>query len=207
MSLTPTDSSPPGWYPDPSGERQWRVWSGTRWSNVTRPYGDPVAPVSLAASLDAVRALHRLVRYGVVAVFAGLGLVVSVLAHWPGTAHPIGEPIAAVLSDTGVALFAIGTACYAFALRALQGRWTLVAFVPGANVVALSGLLTQRVGGRSPLVRVTSEVVLLALFVSQSHTQVWLGIAPALVALDHARWSDALATRLSGPPMTPRVGS
>jgi hypothetical protein len=186
------------------------VWSGTRWSNLTRPYGEPVAPTSLATSLatslEAVRALHRLVRYGVVAVFAGLGLVVSVLAHWPGTAHPMGEPLAAILSDTGVALFAIGTACYAFALRALKGRWTFAAFIPGVNVVVLSGLMTQRVGGRSPLVRVTSEIILLALFVAQSHAQVWLGVAPALVALDHARWSDALATRLSGPTLTSRVG-
>ena len=206
MSLSSPDSPPPGWYPDPSGDRQWRVWSGTRWSNLTRPFGEPVVPTSLATSLEAVRALHRLVRYGVVAVFAGLGLVVSVLAHWPGTAHPMGEPLAAILSDTGVALFAIGTACYAFALRALKGRWTFAAFVPGVNVVVLSGLMTQRVGGRSPLVRVTSEIILLALFVAQSHAQVWLGVAPALVALDHARWSDALATRLSGPTLTSRVG-
>ena len=206
MSLTSPDSPPPGWYPDPGGDRQWRVWSGARWSNLTRPYGEPVAPTSLATSLEAVRALHRLVRYGVVAVFAGLGLVVSVLAHWPGTAHPMGQPLAAILSDTGVALFAIGSVCYAFALRALEGRWTFAALVPGVNVVMLSGLMTMRVGGRSPLVRVTSEIVLLALFVAQSHAQVWLGIAPALVALDHARWSDALARRLTGPTLTSRTG-
>jgi len=150
--------------------------------------------------------LHRLVRYGVVAVFAGLGLVVSVLAHWPGTAHPMGESLAAILSYTGVALFAFGTVCYAFAVRALEGHWTLAALVPGVNVVMLSGLMTQRVGGRSPLVRVVSEIVLLGLFVVQSHAQVWLCIAPALVALDHARWSDALARRLSGSTITSSAG-
>ena len=206
MSVTSADSPPPGWYPDPGGERQWRVWSGERWSNLTRPYGEASRP-SLAASLDAVQALHRLVRYGVVALFAGLGLVVSVLAHWPGTAHPMGQSLATVLSYGGVALFAFGTVCYAFALRALEGRWTIFAFVPGVNIVALSGLMTLRVGGRSPLVRVTSEIVLLTLFVAQSHSQVWLGIAPALVALDHARWSDALARRMSGPTLTPTVAS
>ncbi len=198
MSLTSPGSAPPGWYPDPGGQRQWRVWTGTLWSEMTRPYGEPIEPTSLVGSLPLINALHRLVRYGIVATFGGLGLVVSVLAHWPGTSQPTAALVAATLCDTGAALVIIGSVCYAFAVRALEGRWTAVAFVPGLNMLAASGLVTSRIGGRSALRRVVAEAVLLGLFIAQSHAHPWLGVAPALVALDHARWTQALVERLTG---------
>ncbi|MGH9020334.1 MAG: DUF2510 domain-containing protein, partial [Acidimicrobiales bacterium] len=87
-------TTPPGWYPDPSGEPRWRVWNGLDWSDVTRDYagGDVDAtpwPVALA--------VHRVARYGVAGVFAGLGLAVSVGAHWPGSAHPLNAVVAPTL--------------------------------------------------------------------------------------------------------------
>jgi hypothetical protein len=201
VSLTPSNAIPPGWYPDPSGARQWRVWTGTNWSELTRPYGEPVVSTPVAASLPLIDALYRLLRYGIVALFAGLGLVVNVLAHWPGTAKPTPFWFASTALELGIGLLLIGSLCFSFAARQLEGHWTIEAFLPGINVLVVSGLVTQRLGGRSPLWRVVTETILLALFIGQSHTELWLGVAPALVTLDHMRWTSALVDRLAGPPV------
>jgi hypothetical protein len=154
------------------------------------------------ASLPLIDALHRLLRYGIVAFFTGLGLVVNVLAHWPGTAKPTPFWFASTALELGVGLLLIGSLCFSFAARQLEGHWTIEAFLPGINVLVVSGLVTQRLGGRSPLWRVVTETILLALFIGQSHTELWLGVAPALVTLDHMRWTSALVDRLAGPPVT-----
>jgi hypothetical protein len=201
VSLTPSSAVPSGWYPDPSGARQWRVWTGSNWSELTKPYGEPVVVTPVTSSLALISALHRLVRYGIVAFFAGLGLVVNVLAHWPGTAHPTPVWFATSALDIGIGLLAVGSVCFSLAARELEGRWTIEGLVPGVNVLMVSGLITQRIGGRSPVWRVATEVVLLAVFIGQSHTQLWLGIAPALVTLDHMRWTSAFIDRLAGSPV------
>ena len=124
MTSPTTNPAPPGWYPDPAGERQWRVWTGRDWSVVTRSY-DPEQPSPpIAESLGLVTATQRLVRYGVATVFAGLGLVVSVADHGRGSAHPIDTTLATTLLALAVALIVLGTAGYAFAGRELAGRWT-----------------------------------------------------------------------------------
>jgi hypothetical protein len=43
---------------------------------------------------------------------------------------------------------------------------------------------------------------LLAVFIGQSHSELWLGVAPALVTLDHMRWTTALLDRLAGSPVS-----
>jgi len=202
VSLAPTSTVPPGWYPDPGGARQWRVWTGTSWSELTRPYGEPPVRTSIVTSLSLIEALHRLVRYGIVAFFSGLGLVVNVLAHWPGTAKPTPLWFANTALDTGVGLLLIGSICFSLAARELECRWTLEGLLPGINVLAVSGLVTQRLGGRSAVWRVVTEVILLAIFIGQSHTELWIGVAPALVTLDHMRWTSALIERLAGSSVT-----
>lgn len=199
MSLSSPGSAPPGWYPDPNHVRQWRVWTGSQWSEVTRSYGQPAAPSVLGASLALLSALHRLVRYGITATFAGLGLIVSILAHWPGTAHPTNAALAATLLDAGFALLLIGSVCYAFAARELLGRWSIEALLPGVNIVVVSATIASRLSGRSALRRVVSESVLLVLFIVQGHAQLWLGVAPVIIALDHARWTGALVDTLGAP--------
>ena len=114
MSLSPSPV-PSGWYPDPSGERQWRVWTGREWSELTRPYGEAAPAPSIVADLPLIQALHRLVRYGIVGDFAGMSIFVSVLAHWPGTAHPVSEWFAVAACNVAVALVLVGSACFAFA--------------------------------------------------------------------------------------------
>lgn len=202
MSLAAPSTAPSGWYPDPGGERQWRVWTGSTWSELTRPYADPVVKPSVITSLALIAALYRLVRYGIVAFFAGLGLVVNVLGHWPGTAHPTPLWFAATALDTGIGLLFVGTLCFSLAARELEGHWSIEAIVPGINVLFVSALVTRRLAGRSSLWRVMTEVLLLALFIGQSHSDLWLALAPALVTLDQMRWTSTLIDRLAGAPVT-----
>ena len=194
MSTTSTPV-PSGWYPDPSGARQWRVWTGSQWSELTRPYGEAAPAPSIATDLSLIQALHRLVRYGIAGNFAGIGILVSVLAHWPGTAHPVSEWFAVSASNVAVALLLIGSACFAFAARELEGHWTPWAFVPGVNLFMVNVVVTQRLGGR-PLRRVGAEVVLMALFIAQFHADTWLCVAPVIVAAGQSQWVTTLIDHL-----------
>jgi hypothetical protein len=186
---------PSGWYPDPSGARQWRVWTGTQWSELTRPYGEVANPPSIVADLSLIQALHRLVRYGIAGNFAGISILVSVLAHWPGTAHPVSEWFAVAACNVAVALLIIGSACFAFAARELEGHWTPWALIPGVNLFAVNAVITKRLGGQ-PLRRVGAEAVLMVLFVAQFHAEPWLGVAPVLVAVGQSQWTATLIEHL-----------
>lgn len=175
---------PPGWYPDPSGGRQWRAWNGAAWSGLTRPYATS-SPTATPPSRSEARALDHLVRYGVGAFFAGLGLVVGVLAHWPHTARPVPLWFAVTFGNAGVAMLVAGTVFFALAARALDGHWSVGAVVPGLNVVIVAGLIHQQLTGRSSWRRVATETLLLGAFVTQSHLHPWLAIIPTVVALEH----------------------
>lgn len=195
---------PTGWYPDPSGGRQWRVWTGTQWSELTRPYGEVATAPSIVSDLSLIQALHRLVRYGIAGDFAGISILVSVLAHWPGTAHPVSEWFAVAACNVAVALILVGSACFAFAARELEGHWTPWAFIPGVNLVAVNAVVTRRLGGK-PLRRAGAEVVLMVLFVAQFHAEVWLCVAPVIVAVGESQWIATLIDHLlsSSKPSTP----
>jgi len=199
VSISPTNSPPAGWYPDPGGQRQWRVWTGTTWSELTKPYGEPVSTPSLVESLGLINALNLLVRFGIVAVFSGLGLVVSVLAHWPGTRHPTPLWFAESASDLGVGLLVAGSILFAFALRELMGRWTPLAFVPAINIFAVEVLVSERLSARSATRRVIADVVLLALFVIEAHRAPWLAVGLVVVTLGQLQWTAALVDELCPP--------
>ncbi|MGH3732995.1 MAG: DUF2510 domain-containing protein [Acidimicrobiales bacterium] len=197
MSTLPISAIPPGWYPDPAGARQWRVWTGTDWSEVTRPYGErPEAP-SPAASFTLLLALRRVQNLGVVGVLGGLGLLVSVLAHLPGTLHPTPEWFAVVASNIAVVLIVIGTTVCAFGVRELEGRWSPAAFLPGLNLFIASALVNRRLGMR-PTWRIISEIVLLVIFAISSRDDFWLCVGPMIVAYLELTWFSALIERLSG---------
>ncbi|MHB1209948.1 MAG: hypothetical protein ACYC1I_09620 [Acidimicrobiales bacterium] len=198
MSIPPPTQVPPGWYPDPSGERQWRVWTGTSWSDVTRPYGDTTHQESVASAIPLIMTLHWLLRYGVAAIFAGIGIVTSTLAHWPGSHAPMPLWLAETSIDTGLALLTAGTALFALGLRELDGKWGVAAFIPGYNVVATSERIIQRVSGKSGGRRVVSQVLLVALYVTQSHRQPWLGVALVVAAADQMQWIQALLDQFAG---------
>jgi hypothetical protein len=195
-----TSPAPPGWYPDPGGERQWRVWTGTEWSDTTRPFSELARDARPPSTATYASAPALLRRYGVVSLFAGLGLLVSVLAHWPGTAHPSPTWFAFAASDLAIGLLTLGSVLYALGARALLGRWTPAAVVPGLNVMFVSGLLGEALEGRWPTRRVVSEAIILTLFVAEAHAQAWLAMAPVLVGLTHLSALNAVGdpTRLSG---------
>jgi hypothetical protein len=165
---------------------------------VTRPYGDTKTPARLGANLSLVQALGRVWSVGVVGVVGGLGLLVSVLAHWPGTAHPTPEWFAQVASSTTVAMLAIGSLVCAFGARELRGHWSIDAFIPGVNFLLVSALVAQRLG-RQSFVRNVADVVLLTAFAASSHADVWLGLAPMIVAFTQTLWVSALLDQLKGP--------
>jgi hypothetical protein len=197
VSTSATNPIPPGWYPDPGGAREWRVWTGTAWSQVTRPYGEPVDTPRLATSFSLLLALRRVQNVGIVGVLGGLGLLVSVLAHWPGTAHPTPEWFAIVASTVAVAFLAVGTAACAFGVKELEGRWSLAAFAPGVNLFIASALVNRRLGIR-PAWRIISELALLVVFVLSSRDDLWLCVGPVIVAYLESTWFSALIDRLSG---------
>ncbi len=196
MSPTENRTVPPGWYPDPSGQRQWRAWNGRDWTDLTRPYGE--GPPT-GRSLDVLRSVHQLGVAGVVALFAGLGLLVSALAHWPGTSQPAPRWYVVTTSDVAVALVLLGTVLYARTAWLLGGRIAL-AVVPGVNVLYVGALVAARVHGPGAAPRrLAGETILLVLFVARAHVEPWLAVAPAFVALEHATSLRALERRLIGP--------
>jgi len=155
-----------------------------------------VAPApSIATDLSLIQAHHRLVRYGIAGDFAGISILVSVLAHWPGTAHPVSQTFAVAACNVAVALLVVGSACFAFAARELEGHCTAWAFIPGVNLFAVNVIVTQRLGGQ-PLRRVGAEVVLMVLFVVQFHSELWLCVAPAAVAVGQSQWIATLIDHL-----------
>jgi len=198
VSLSSPNAVPPGWYPDPSGSRQWRVWTGTQWSEATRPYGEALETPRLAANLALAQTMRRVLRAGVVGVVGGLGLLVSALAHWSGTANPAPRWFLLSALDLAVALLVVGSVVCAFGVKELKGRWSLEAFVPGANLFFASALVAKRLG-RNQTWRVLSEVVLLVLFAISLHADLWLAIGPMIVAYIETSWFAALVDQLNGP--------
>lgn len=201
MALSSPQAVPPGWYPDPSGARQWRVWTGTTWSDLTRPYGEPAVTIRRTPDLALAVALRRVVSFGLVGVLGGFSLLVGVLAHWPGTAQPVPQWYAATACSIGVALLVVGSAIYAFAVKELRGRWTIDAFIPGLNYFVVGVLGARRLGRPSGL-RLVAELVLLALFASTYRTDIVVGLGPVIVALGQWLWLSVLVDQLAGPPVT-----
>jgi peptidoglycan/LPS O-acetylase OafA/YrhL len=199
VSTPVTTAIPPGWYPDPTGERQWRVWTGTAWSDATRSYGESVDVPRTTTALSLVLALRRVQNVGIVGILGGLGLLISVLAHWPGTAHPAPEWFAIVATIAAAILLALGTAVCAFGVKELEGHWSFAAFLPGMNLFVASALVNRRLGMR-PTWRILSEIVLLVVFAVSSRDDLWLCIGPVIVTYLELTWFSALIDRLGPRP-------
>jgi hypothetical protein len=120
---------------------------------------------------------------------------VSVLAHWPGTAHPAPEWFAVLASSVAVAFLAIGATVCAFGVKELEGRWSFAALVPGVNLFVASALVNRRLGLR-PTWRILSEIVLLVVFVASSRANPWLCVGPVIVTYLELTWFSALIDRL-----------
>jgi hypothetical protein len=189
-------SVPPGWYPDPAGARGWRVWTGERWSEMTRPYGEaPPGPAPGDRVATAV-ALQRVVRQGAVGLLAGIGLVVSALGHGPASTAPLSDGLRAVLFDAGVVLIALGSVAYGAAAHALAGRLTAVALVPGVNAVAVTAAVNRALRGPGRNYLVALEVAAVVVFAAGARNDPWLGVLPALVAQDLVTSAQRVLARL-----------
>ncbi len=204
-----TSPAPPGWYPDPAGQRQWRVWNGTQWSHATRPYGERATSESVdgrlgRAELDTVAALSRLARIGIVAYYAGFALVVGLIGHWPGHAHPASARFASAALGAGVGLTLIGALSFAAVVRGLRGRWTLDALLPVINTFAASYWMSRRLGLRGFERRLVADLLITVGFVFLCASQPWVGVALAGVAVTQLARVYLTIDHLSGPP---RAGS
>lgn len=193
---------PAGWYPDPAGERRWRVWNGAEWTLVTRPYGDALArdrPSLEAADLATIDSLRRVTRFGVLAYYTGFALLVSILAHWPGHAHPVSPRFASVTLGAALGLGAVGTAAFATLVRALRGRWTLDAVIPVLNTFVAAYWTSRRLGLARTSARLVTDALITVGFVLLCGRQPWVGLALAGVAFSQLARAFALVDRLSGP--------
>lgn len=197
-----TGQVPAGWYPDPSGERQWRVWNGTDWSDVTRPYAARVEPVEPATfgvkELEVLNTLRRLTQFGILSYYAGFGLLVSLIAHWPGNAEPVSSQFASATLGAAMGLALIGTISFAASVHALRGRWTLDAIIPVVNTFASSYWMSRRLGINNPAPRLFIDALITAGFVALVATQPWIGIALASVAFSQLARAYVVIDRLSG---------
>ncbi len=201
-------AAPPGWYPDPSGGRQWRVWNGHSWTDVTRSYATPAAVTNVErADLTLIGALHRLTQFGVLAYYGGFALLVSLLAHWPGQPEPVSVRFANATLGAAVGLTLIGTISFAVTVRALRGRWSIDAVIPLANSFVASYLMSARIGVGGPQRRVAADVFITVGFVVLCPREPWVGVALAGVAFTQLARVYVLSDLLSDPDVAPTSAS
>lgn len=194
---------PPGWYPDPAGQRQWRVWNGSAWSDVTRPYGESVAvpatPRIGVAELTVLGSLRHLSQFGILAYYTGFALLTGLVAHWPGRVDPVSPRVASATLGAAIGLTLIGAISFAACVRALRGRWTLDALLPIINTFAAALWMSRFLGLTKPSPRILIDALLTMGFVVLCPTQPWVGIALASVAFNQLLRTYALTDQLSGP--------
>jgi hypothetical protein len=195
MTTPPSPVVPPGWYPDPAGERRWRVWTGTAWSDLTRPYGDRPIRHSIVSSLGAIDGLGRVLRTGIFGVLGGLALLVGTVAYGPSHYGRHGSPFDPIALTCAVTMILAGSLSYTHASEELGLRPRWLSYVPLVNLLTTTALVTRRLGGR-PGVRLAGILVISLLYATRLAGDPWLIIAPALVALDQYRWTAALRAEL-----------
>jgi hypothetical protein len=200
---TDTPPVPAGWYPDPSGEPQWRVWNGGAWTALTRPFGTtPDRRPFTPADLELERTLRWYARLGLPAWFVGFVALVNALWYGPAAPHPLPLWERAGLLGVGVVGLTLGTVLLAFTLRALEGRWSASALCPGFNLFAVSSLLSQRLSmpvGR----RLLTLAVSLGLFAWRVRVMPAFAVLPGLAALDGATALAIVRRELTGTSTTP----
>jgi Protein of unknown function (DUF2510) len=167
--MTSTMTAPPGWYPDPAGEPQWRVWNGREWSALTKPFGFSTPGSAPTVDFFIRSSLTRLRRFGVVAYFGGIGLGLSTLTHWPGSNQPTSSAWALVSGLIAIGLVLVATMAFAYCVRAIQGYWSADAFVPVLNVISVHVLIARRLGVSNVALSVVLEVFMLGLVVATFH--------------------------------------
>ena len=186
-----TTTTPSGWYPDPSGQPQWRVWTGSQWSTITRPYGTsrPSTP-ALLVSLNQIRSLARARYFAPFGYFAGLNLLVSIIGNWPSGPHPLTHPWLLPLLGASAFFIIMAWAISAQAVRSFQESWTFWALLPVGNQFVLTALLRKRLLG--PLARTSSgDLVGIVMWMIVATSTPLAGIITALIAFGQVQLINA----------------
>jgi hypothetical protein len=130
----PDPSAPPaGWYPDPAGQRQWRIWNGRAWTERVRPYGEP--PGAWPDRLARLRAQDRLMVASI-AYYGGLGALVDAYHHRPGTRLGLSAGDYDVIVVVALGAWFLGHLAYTRAAITVCARRPWLAGVPLLNTVA-----------------------------------------------------------------------
>lgn len=177
-----TNLTPNGWYPDPSGQPQWRVWTGSKWSTLTRPYGSssPSTP-RIVGSLSRVQAIARVRYLATLGYFGGLNLLASLIRSWPKGSHPFSDFWLLPLLGLACSLLIIAWTVSAQAVRTFQDNWTIWALLPLGNLLIVMGLIRKDLFG--PLARSNSgDLVGLAMWLFVATSSPISGIITALIA-------------------------
>jgi hypothetical protein len=139
---------PKGWYPDPTGAPQWRIWNGTTWSEHVRGFSAPVPP--LVSALEAVRATATLERGGAASFFAGAALLIDAAHHHAGLVARSANLYATIVV-VGLALAVFGHVAFARAGATIAGHHRWLAAVPVLNVLMWAGWACERASYPLPL--------------------------------------------------------
>ena len=151
MSDRDTSAPPAGWYPDPTGERAWRVWNGRDWSHVTTSFGEE--PIATSKLLEVIRAQNALCRYGVISYYGGLGLLIDAYHHRPSVDASMTWFSFDVLCTLALALTLIGHLAFTRATATLMDRPGPIAGVPAFNVMQWARYAFLRSNHQLPLGR------------------------------------------------------
>lgn len=182
MSETKTPI-PSGWYPDPSGRPQWRVWTGSQWSTVTRPYQAQTPPTKqLFASLHRVKVIFSARFLAPLGYLAGLNLGASTFNHWPSRSGSGFTPWLALLFGLSVFLIVIAWALAARAVRSFQDHWTFWALLPLGNLIILTSLLRRELLN-VPSRLISSDLIGLSMWLIVAGQTPWAGLITALIAM------------------------
>ena len=125
--MTDETSTPPaGWYPDPAGSAGWRVWTGSDWSSMTRPFDGPFGPARRPRKgpdgFEWWAALANWHHLGVPALGLGASLLFNVANVWNSTQSDARTRELDAIAVAGLALVVFGHLLANRALRALAPR-------------------------------------------------------------------------------------
>ncbi len=186
-----TAPAPSGWYPDPSGQDQWRVWTGLQWSNVTRPFHSGRASArEVLASLDRVRSIARVRYLAPLGYFTGLNLLASILTNWPTGSNPFSKFWLLPLLGMVVFCLVMAWAITAQAVRSFQSHWTFWALLPIGNLLVLMGLLRRELLGNTAH-STMNDAVGMAMWMIVVTTTPFAGIITALIAFAQIQLTNA----------------
>jgi hypothetical protein len=160
---------------------------------------EPTSSLGLS-ELETLSVMRRLTQFGILAYYAGFALLVGLVTHWPGHAHPVSAHFAGATLGASLGLTLIGAISFAASVRGLRGRWTLDALIPVINTFAASYWMSRRLGLKGFEFRLFADALITTGFVLLCASQPWVGIALAGVAFTQLARAYLVIDQISGAP-------